>query len=79
MDEEPETPAVQPEKYVRIQEKGDVNVRQKPNTESKRLGRAKAGEEYKWLSTASNGWYEIQLDEDTTGYVSHKVTTLIEK
>lgn len=78
-DEETETPAVQPEKYVRIQEKGDVNVRQKPNTESKRLGRAKAGEEYKWLSTASNGWYEIQLDEDTTGYVSHKVTTLIEK
>lgn len=79
MDEETETPAAQMEKYVRIQEKGDVNVRQKPNTESKRLGRAKAGEDYKWLSTAFNGWYEIQLDEDTTGYVSHKVTTLIEK
>lgn len=70
--------AGKPAMQVRIQESGNVNVRAKPNADSARVGSAKAGEIYPCLSIASNGWYEIELPNGKTGYISPKKSTLME-
>lgn len=70
--------ADKPAMQVRIQESGNVNVRAKPNADSARVGSAKAGEIYPCLSIASNGWYEIELPNGKTGYISPKKSTLME-
>lgn len=71
---EAEKPAMQ----VRIQESGNVNVRAKPNADSARVGSAKAGEVYPCLSIADNGWYEIELPNGKTGFISPRKSSLVE-
>lgn len=63
---------------VKIRDDGGVNVRKESNSDSAKVGTAKAGATYPLLSVADNGWYEIQLSDGTTGYVSPKMSSLVE-
>lgn len=49
--------------------KDSINVRQQPDTSSEVVGRLKQGGSLP-LILALDGWYEVQLDGDTTGFVS---------
>lgn len=50
---------------------GDMNVRSKPNTECKIIGKAYNAEVYTWYPDQSiEGWFAIQYDEETVAYVS---------
>jgi hypothetical protein len=49
--------------------KDSINVRQQPDTTSEVVGRLKQGASLP-LVTALDGWYEVQLEGDTTGFVS---------
>lgn len=66
------------QRYVQIRKDGSVNVRQKSNADSKRVGTAKANAKYPCLSVAKNGWFEIQLEDGTTGFVSPKMAKLLD-
>ena len=58
---------------------GTINIREKPDAESRRIGRASSGEMYSWLETVEKGssvWYKIQLNDGSQGYVSGKVSKL---
>lgn len=61
---------------VRIRKGGNVNVRAESNSDSKKVGSAKAGATYPYLGVADNGWYKIQLEDGTVGYVSPNMSTL---
>ena len=63
---------------VRIRESGDVNVRQKSNAESAKIGSARAGKEYPCLSVEDNGWFQIQLENGDVGFISGKMAVLVE-
>lgn len=55
-----------------------VNVRAAGDAESKLVGRAYPGETYAYLGEQDHGWYLIELEDGTTGYISPKVVTLSE-
>ena len=46
-----------------------INVRQGPDTGSEVVGRLKQGDSLRLVKTVE-GWYEVQLTDDTTGFVS---------
>ena len=46
-----------------------VNIRQKPTTDSEKIGKAKDGDTFEFVSTDS-GWYEVRLDTGSTGFIS---------
>jgi uncharacterized protein YgiM (DUF1202 family) len=48
-----------------------VNIRQKPTTYSEKIGEAKDGDSFEYLSHSA-GWYEIRLEDGSTGYISGK-------
>lgn len=54
-----------------------VNIRQEPKVQSEKLGEAKDGEIFEFLSLDS-GWYQIKLD-DGAGFVSARYAVEIEK
>lgn len=62
---------------VKIRSISSVNVREQSDVDSAKVGTAGAGELYPCLSIAPNGWYEIELPDGTTGFVSPNVSTLI--
>lgn len=64
---------------ARIREGSSVNVRQKSDADSRRVGLAKGGATYPCLGVADNGWLQIQLEDGTIGYVSGKMAFLIEE
>lgn len=43
------------------------------------VGFAKVGTQYQYLNETYNGWYKIQLDEDTAGWVSGQYSSLGEE
>lgn len=47
-----------------------INIREKPTIYSERLGEAKDGDTFVFISK-ENGWYKIQFN-DTEGYISNK-------
>ena len=63
---------------VKIRDEGSVNVRQKPDADSKRIGHVAAGSIYPCIEIASNGWFKIELEDGTQGYISPKMATLVE-
>lgn len=63
---------------VRIHQEGDVNVRQESSVDSARVGKAQAGAVYPCYGVADNGWFEIELEDGTRGFVSPKMATVIE-
>lgn len=46
-----------------------VNIRQKPTTDSKKIGEAKNGDAFEFVSLDSD-WYEIKLADRSTGFIS---------
>lgn len=56
---------------------GFLRVRQEASTEAPEVTQVKPGEEYKLLES-QEGWYEIQIDEETTGWVSQEYARLKE-
>ncbi|MBQ7486963.1 MAG: SH3 domain-containing protein, partial [Clostridia bacterium] len=62
---------------VQIQQGSNAYVRQRPDASSAYVGLAKAGSLYPLISTSDNGWYEIQLENGTTGFVSSKKATKV--
>ena len=51
--------------------KNSANVREKANSDSKKLGEVPRGSSYKLLAAEGN-WYKIQYKKDVTGYVYNK-------
>ncbi len=61
---------------VTIRKSGDVNVREEGNTKAKKLGSAKAGASYPCYGVSTTGWYLIELEDGTRGYVTNSYSTL---
>jgi putative transposase len=54
---------------IKIEDGADsVNIRKEPTTRSEKIGKAKLGDIFEFVSTNS-GWYEVKLDGDTIGYI----------
>ena len=58
---------------IRIMGSGTVNVRQKSNADSKRVGYVRTGDVYEYVDIAQNGWVKIVLNNGTEGYISGKL------
>lgn len=54
-----------------------INIREKPSTESGKIGKAIGGQTFDMVSRESD-WYEIKLSEDLNGYVSEKFVQIKE-
>ena len=63
--------------YVRITSSNTANVRASDNADSARVGRVQPGETYPYLGTTASGWYQIQLADGKTGYVSAKLAEVV--
>lgn len=63
---------------VKILGNGTVNVRQKSNADSKRVGRVHTGEIYEYVDVEQNGWVRIVLNDGTTGYISGKMVEFVQ-
>ena len=61
---------------VTIRKSGDVNVREEGNTKAKKVGSAKAGASYPCYDVSQTGWYLIELEDGTRGYVTNSYSTL---
>lgn len=48
-----------------------VNIRQKATTDSKKIGSAKNGDTFEFVSL-DVGWYEVKLNDGSTGFISAK-------
>ena len=46
-----------------------VNIREKPTTDSEKIGQAKNGETFEFVSEDSK-WYEVKLADGLTGFIS---------
>ena len=66
-------------RYIRIRNGKNINVRRTPDTSAVRIGMAVAGKQYQLLGIADNGWYEIELEDGKTGYVSNKLASIESK
>ena len=62
---------------VTIRKSGAVNVREEGNTKAKKLGSAKAGASYPCYGVSASGWYLIELEDGTRGYVTNSYSTLV--
>ena len=48
-----------------------VNIREKPSTDSAKLGKARDGGTFEFVSKDQE-WYEVRLDDGSTGFISEK-------
>ena len=66
---------------VVVTNKESVNIRESADAGSRRIGNAQPGESFKWLETVQKGkstWYKIELNDGSIGYISSKMTKLME-
>jgi type IV pilus assembly protein PilM len=77
--DEEETEAIEPEIKVQIINTGTgfLNVREGPGTNNPKIGQALPGEEYLFIAEEDD-WYQIELDQETVGWVSSNFAELIE-
>ena len=52
-----------------------VNIRMEPTTRSTKIGEAKDGDTFEFVSINS-GWYEVKLNESSTGFIKAEYTSL---
>lgn len=66
--------------YVTIKETdtGWLNVREKSSTASDIVTKVYPGDQFKYLDTSKTGWYQIEIDNKTEGWISSKYATLTE-
>lgn len=61
---------------IKIEDNSEsVNLRQNPTVYSQKIGDAKEGDIFEFISESS-GWYEIKLDDGSTGYVSSRYSKI---
>ena len=67
---------------VIITHNSTVNIREKPDVNSRRVGKGRTGEVYRWLETVEKEgrrWYKIELTDGTEGYVSAKMAEMLKE
>ena len=77
----PETDETKPKTMLTIKINDgseSVNIRQKPTINSEKVGQAKEGDAFEFISVNSN-WYEIKLADGSTGFVSARYVEVIEE
>jgi len=55
-----------------------VNIRQNPTTSSEKIGQAKEGETFEFVSLNS-GWYEVRLSDGSIGFISERYISVVEE
>lgn len=55
-----------------------INIRQNPTTQSEKVGEAKNGDIFEFVSINS-GWYGVKLTDGSTGFISSKFIEIIEE
>ncbi len=55
-----------------------VNIRLKPSTESEKVGTAKDGDTFEFVSREGE-WYQIKLDDETPAFVSTRYAEIVDK
>ena len=63
--------------WIFIQANGSANVRKKDAVESEVVHIVQEGTWYLVLSVSDNGWYEIQISENLTGFISPRLVSRI--
>jgi len=53
-----------------------VNVRQEPAVKSQKIGEAKDGETFEFVSVNS-GWYEVKLTDGSSGFISARYLEVV--
>lgn len=68
-----------PRPYARITDTptGFLRVREKPTTTAAEIGRVEPGDAYSILTT-EEGWYEIQMDDEETGWISSQYAQYVD-
>lgn len=56
----------------------NANIRAEANADSKRIGSAKSGETYICLGVEDNGWYRLQMDDGSEGFISGNLAEIID-
>jgi hypothetical protein len=74
----PETDSAAAMGLVRITSSGTVNLRAEGHAESALVGRASPGDTFPYLGDAPSGWHGILLPDGRTGYVSPKLSAVVE-
>ncbi|MBR1707269.1 MAG: SH3 domain-containing protein [Clostridia bacterium] len=64
---------------VTIRKDSNVNVRNQPDMEGEIIGVAGKGKVYSLYNIEENGWYEIELDDGTHGYIGNWMGMKTEK
>lgn len=68
----PESETVQPKTLVVVKldnQSLSVNIRQDPTADSAKIGKARDGDTFEFISENS-GWYEVKLPDNSTGFIS---------
>mgnify|MGYP001567345432 CR=1 FL=1 len=55
-----------------------INIRQNPSIQSKKIGEAKNGDVFEFVSINS-GWYGVKMADGSTGFISSKFIEIIEE
>lgn len=71
------TPTVIKKVQIKPTSVGSLNVRKDPNVTSAKVGQAASGQQYPLLDEA-DGWYQIQLPDALTGWVSAIYASIVE-
>ncbi len=61
--------------YVTVTNTSNVNIRAGGNTTYAIVGKGAPGDIYEAVGSASSGWWEIVLDDGSTGFISNKLTS----
>lgn len=63
-------PTAQPEPktMLTVNTEGPVNIREKPTVQSEKIGEARSGDIFEFVSENS-GWYEVKLPDGTFGFI----------
>lgn len=72
------TPEASPKTTVTVEindASSSVNIRQKPTTDSAKIGQAKDGDTFEFISFDSR-WYEIKLIDGTVGFISERYVVM---
>ncbi|MBQ8093707.1 MAG: SH3 domain-containing protein [Clostridia bacterium] len=65
--------------YVRTHKEGKINVRKTPDSSSERVGVLSENSLFPLLSIAENGWYEIEMRDGTTGFISPNLAKIVKQ
>lgn len=75
----PPTPSPEPKIVLTVRyAAGPVNIREKPTTQSQKIGEAKDGDKFEFISENS-GWYQVKLPDGQNGFINSQYIEKQEK